>query len=126
MRKPLSSRSKILEEISCETWKDYVPEKARTLNAPSRVLISREYLVQERDQKDGIILLSICSVKYNGTSWQDKIEWDTLQDLKRQAGYGDRLALEVYPRDVDLVNVANFRHLWVMPKNYKFGWSQDE
>lgn len=36
-----------------------------------------------------------------------------LQRLKRECGRGDLDAVEVYPRDCDVVNVANMRHLFV-------------
>ena len=43
------------------------------------------------------------------------ISWDALQEIKNQIGFGDRLALEVYPPDSELVNVAPMRHLWISP-----------
>jgi len=43
------------------------------------------------------------------------ISWEELQDIKRQIGRGERFAVEVYPHDADVVNVANIRHLWVLP-----------
>ena len=30
--------------------------------------------------------------------------------------------MEVYPRTADLVNVANMRHLWVLPELLPFAW----
>ena len=56
--------------------------------------------------------------------WDENITWDDLQRLKREAGYGDKDAVEVFPADVDVVNVANMRHLWVFVGNYRlpFAW----
>ena len=31
-------------------------------------------------------------------------------------------AVEVYPPDVDVVNVANIRHLWIPPEGMPFTW----
>ena len=45
-----------------------------------------------------------------------------LQDIKRQAGLGDYMAVEIYPKDRDIVNVANMRHLWVLRDPLQFGW----
>lgn len=54
--------------------------------------------------------------------WVENITWDELQELKRQCGFGDWYAIEVYPRDKDVVNVANMRHLWVLQESLNVGW----
>jgi len=78
---------------------------------------SRQYLVQVFEEQAGMIRLSV-----NRTDWderakrfRDDISWDALQRLKAQAGYADRVAVEVYPPDRLIVNVANMRHLWILP-----------
>lgn len=45
--------------------------------------------------------------------------------VKRLVGYADKCAIEIYPPDQDIVNVANMRHLWVvdMPD---FAWKKDK
>jgi hypothetical protein len=30
--------------------------------------------------------------------------------------------VEIYPRDRDIVNIANMRHLWVMAEPLALGW----
>jgi hypothetical protein len=54
--------------------------------------------------------------------WVDGITWDELQSIKAQCGYGQHDALELYPIDSDVVNVANLRHLWVMASPVSFAW----
>ncbi|HID9686324.1 TPA: DUF7694 domain-containing protein [Citrobacter amalonaticus] len=54
--------------------------------------------------------------------WKDGISWDALQEIKSAVGYGDRDAVEIYPRDSDVVNVANMRHLWITPEPISFAW----
>jgi len=54
--------------------------------------------------------------------WVDGITWDDLQRLKREAGYGDREAVEVYPPAACVVNEANIRHLWILPSRMPFSW----
>lgn len=41
------------------------------------------------------------------------ISWDDLQRIKRECGYGDKDAIEFYPREADVVNLANLRHLYI-------------
>jgi len=40
--------------------------------------------------------------------------WDELMQIKRECGFGDHDCVEVYPRDCDIVNTANLRHLYIM------------
>lgn len=54
--------------------------------------------------------------------WVDGITWDELQSIKAECGYGQHDALELYPPDSDVVNVANLRHLWVMRELQTFAW----
>jgi len=56
--------------------------------------------------------------------WIDDISWDDLQEIKRSIGFGDQMAVEVYPRDKDLVNVDNMRHLWLIDNNTDLGWKK--
>jgi hypothetical protein len=78
---------------------------------------SRKFLVQEFAEDHGIVRLSV-----NRTEWDERqrrfredISWDDLQSLKAEAGYADRCAVEVFPPDDLVVNVANMRHLFVFP-----------
>jgi hypothetical protein len=84
---------------------------------------SRSFLVQAFGEGEGLIRLSVnrTTLGDNGR-WLENISWDELMQLKREAGFGDWYAIEVYPRDKDVVNVANMRHLWVMEKPLNIGW----
>ena len=62
------------------------------------------------------------AVSVEGDDWAVGISWDSLQDIKRRRGYGDKYAIEIYPREVDIVNVAAMRHLWVLPEPLNIGW----
>jgi hypothetical protein len=98
-----------------------------TAHDPVLVFQSNKYLVQVYEEYTfeypDLKRLSICRVKLGkGGRWQDGLTWDELQEIKRQCGYGDWWAIEVYPRDKDVVNVANLRHLWIMPEPLPIGW----
>lgn len=59
----------------------------------------------------------------NSANWIDgKFTWDDLMDIKRACGFGDTYAIEVFPRDRDVVNVANIRHLWLLDEPLPIGW----
>jgi hypothetical protein len=54
-------------------------------------------------------------------SWLSGISWDDLYRIKNECGYGDYDAVEVFPKEANLINVANMRHLWVMAHPLPFG-----
>lgn len=90
---------------------------------PIRAFRSRDFLAQIFAEPNGNIRISVNRTDQNkdGT-WKDGISWDELQEIKRQIGYGDRLAVEIYPPDRDVVNVANMRHLWVLQNHADLPW----
>lgn len=71
----------------------------------------------------GIIRMTVHRTELNSDGgWKDGITWDDLQRLKREAGFGDREAVEIYPPDDSVVNVANMRHLWILAERMPFSW----
>lgn len=44
---------------------------------------------------------------------KDGITWDELQQIKSDCGFGDFDAIEFYPKDSDVINNGNLRHLYV-------------
>ena len=85
-----------------------------------------EFLVQVFDEVElNITRLSINRVIRLGKRWDDGITWDELQEIKRLLGLGDKCAVEIYPPEKDVVNVANMRHLWITEPPY-FMWSKDK
>ena len=84
---------------------------------------SREFLVQVFAEKDGAQRLTISRthVLPNG-KWMPGITWDDLQRLKSQCGRAERWAMEIYPADEHLVDVANMRHLWILAEAPQFAW----
>ncbi len=81
---------------------------------------NRDYLVQVYKQGDWT-RLSICRTGFDPETnrWFDGISWDTLMKIKSAVGYGDRDAVEIYPKDDNVVNVANIRHLFILPFDHK-------
>jgi hypothetical protein len=83
-------------------------------NPPLKVWRSRFFLVQLFNQ-DGHLRLSINRTKINNEgNWCDGITWDELMACKHACGFGDRWAVEVFPPEQHVVNVANIRHLWLV------------
>lgn len=104
-----------LVRIQPEVWPTWPPRMIE-------VWRSRHFLVQVFSEAGNVQRLTICRTSHNGDSWDELITWDELMQCKRQCGRGDRDALEVYPADKDIVNVANMRHLWLPAEPVVFAW----
>ena len=114
-----AKRTEYLVELPVSQW----PDTSFMTIIPFSVWRSRKYLVQGFQEGNGIIRLSVnkTTMLPNGR-WDDGLVWDELQEIKRQLGYGDSQAVEIYPEDRNIVNVANMRHLWVLPERLNLGW----
>jgi hypothetical protein len=123
-RAEAEKRPATLTEIPQSEWR----ESQRYLRKPViRVWQSRKYLVQmyEEGALEGrtSLRLSVSRVTVNDEGrWEDGLSWDDLMQVKREIGYGHWYAVEVYPRDEDIVNVANLRHLWLFATPLAIGW----
>lgn len=101
------------------------PDEWPRLKPPDLVEVwrSRGFLVQIYTEPSGYQRMSICRSVHNGDSWVDQVTWDELMRLKRECGRGGLDAVEVFPADQDIVNVANMRHLFFPPEPLTFKWS---
>lgn len=61
---------------------------------------------------------NVVHIKVRRNNGKGDLTWNELQEVKRDAGYEDRTAIEVYPRHDEIVNCANIRHLWVLPEDF--------
>lgn len=90
-----------------------------------RVFVSKLFMVQEYHEKNQI-RLTVNLIKRRGNNWKDGITWDQLQQIKSEVGYGNKCAVEVYPEDNNVVNVANMRHLFVLLERPVFAWNKEQ
>lgn len=114
--------SATLTPIHRDEW----PVHRQGIPYPIEAFRSRDFLVQVFDEPSGL-RMSVNRTELKGFRdgqplWRDGISWDDLQRLKSEAGYGDRWAVECYPPDGEIVNVANMRHLWLLPEAPSYGW----
>jgi hypothetical protein len=78
--------------------------------------LSKDFMVQQFAPKRGWIRLTISRTELGDDGhWNDAITWEELMQVKRECGFADRDAVEAFPKDRDVINVANMRHLWVPP-----------
>lgn len=88
------------------------------------VFRSRELLVQVFEEKDHVFRLSVNRTQINEKGiWKDGITWEQLQAVKKSVGFGEHDAVEIYPKECDVVNKTNMRHLWIVqPNAIPFCW----
>lgn len=109
-----------MHEIPRDEWPG---SSLPTESQPIEFWRSRHFVAGVYQEAGGILRVSVNrAVMGPGGRWVDGITWDELQQVKREIGRGDRFAVEVYPADRDLVDVANVRHLWLLPEAPAFAW----
>lgn len=112
-----------LEDVPRDDWPMSVAVRAA---APVAVWRSRHYLVQQfAAPAPAVARLSCLRTSLSGDRWADGITWDDLQRLKAEAGFADAWAVEVFPAASEIVNVANIRHLWLLPAAPAFAWRKE-
>jgi hypothetical protein len=119
-RAEAKKRPVTLTEIPREMWPP-------TRTQQTHVWHSQKFVVQMFDETPFLgvdtrrISVSRVTLKSDGR-WDEDISWDELMQVKREIGFGDWYAVEIYPRDADIVNVANMRHLWMLAVPLNLGW----
>jgi hypothetical protein len=102
--------------------KDWPPDRGPAQRIG--VYRSRDFLIQVFSEDD-MTRISVNRTEINDSGqWCDDITWDELQFIKRHVGFSDKWAVEIYPGDSQIVNVANMRHLWILPEPPSFGWKK--
>lgn len=123
-------RARILEEnrrypdtMVLVPHSDYKAKPPRELQEVwrSRTMLCQIY------QYGGVTRLTISSTDYRAETGavRDGLSWDELMQVKRECGFGAYEAVEIYPADANIVNVANMRHLWITGEAMPFGWDVD-
>jgi hypothetical protein len=103
------------------------PSPSPYTKRPLVVWRSRDYLVQQWPEPafNGVEMRRLTVNRVNLGSnghWHADIPWDDLQRCKRETGHGDWYAVEIYPRERDIVHIANMRHLWLLAEPLGIGW----
>ena len=113
--------TKEMVQIPVEQWpKDDIPEGLVEVWRSCNILCQVYYLGEDAFR----VSMNRSALDQFG-NWEDTLSWDEIQEVKRQIGRGDHLAVEVYPRQKDIVNVAHMRHIWIIP-GLELGWSSEK
>src|SRR5690348_1630790 len=107
-----------LRAVPRETW----PITPASHEKPIELWRSRRFLVQIYEPKSGAQRMTICTTEPIGSTWRDGITWDDIQLLKAECGRAESWAVEIFPAKNEIVNVANMRHVWLLPNAPEFAW----
>ncbi len=127
MRKQATAWPEHLVEVPESEWPPRRILGNRVCEYPTGLWRSRHYLVQRFDEPphDGVevrrLSVNRVTLAIDG-HWDQNIPWEDLQRCKRETGHGDWYAVEIYPRDRDLVYLSNIRHLWLLAEPLRIGW----
>lgn len=131
-RRETRNRQKHLNQVNKHYSDTFVPimrsewpEEMQKAERLLQVFRNKNFLVQIFKEKASIRLsVSRTMLKTKG-QWSDNISWDELYMIKNAIGYRDCMFVEIYPREADLVNVANMRHLWMIEhEGTNIGWKR--
>ena len=94
---------------------------------PIGVFRSAHHLAQVFDEVDGAVRISVMRTMIdNDGHWLDGIVWDDLMAIKNQIGFAAHWAVEIFPPCDEVVNVANMRHIFVLPAAPSFAWRKEK
>lgn len=124
-RRAVQSRVRSWPQVLTELPRDQWPIRCQTMaHPPDRVFVSQTFIVQVyKDASHFRLSVSRSAVDEAG-NYPDGITWDELQRIKLECGFGGCWAVECYPPENDVVNVANLRHLWLLSEQPAFGWTR--
>lgn len=93
----------------------------------TQVFRNRRFLATVYNE-NGQMRLSVCRtvVDVETGRFAGGISWDDLQAVKSACGFGKAWAVEVFPPDKHVVDVANMRHLWILSAAPVFAWVNPE
>jgi hypothetical protein len=87
----------------------------------TRLFKNARLLVFFCDRPGGLQLMMVQRI-----DGRDGLTWDELYETKNVLGFADFEAVEIYPRVDMLVNVANMRHLWLLPNGRTMPFGLDK
>ena len=112
--KVVSRKPEIWGEWIDRTWLIHMVRHPISRITLAYGLSSNRYVVQISDEPTEIGLVTHLWI--NRCDGEREIPWRDKQRIKRELVGPDRTAIEVFPRDCDLVDQADMYHLWVLPE----------
>jgi hypothetical protein len=113
-----------MRQVPENEWPVMAPTTGKYPSIPLSVWRSKKFLACVWQEPTGYIRISIHRTIIDSSyQFVDGICWDDLQRIKNEIGFSDKDCIELYPAESDVVNVANIRHLFVLPEKSPYNWS---
>lgn len=113
------------DDMICIPKKDWDPKTRDHPKGPVKAWRSNRYLAHLYHDR-GFVRLSINRADMTPAGkWDDGLTWDEMMAVKDECGFGECWAVEVYPPNSEVVNVANMRHLWLFTEAPAYGWRKE-
>lgn len=113
-----------LKQVPRDKWpKSAVASAVASAVSIIEVWRSRKYLVVLY-QEPCCLRMTINRAELGAGGWKADLTWDEIQMIKDEIGRGKQWAVECYPPESEVVNVANMRHLWLLDQEPVFGWKR--
>lgn len=102
---------------------DWPPVETNEGEGRFKVFVNEHFLVQLFNEDNDIVRMTVNRLKVKKSGhWEDGITWDELMQIKRTIGYGSSFGVEAYPEDLQVINVANMRHIFLLPEAPSWAW----
>lgn len=124
---PIRHKRQLLRQESSKYNLSFVelPRVSDDPRAPIRAWRNR-YFLAALYLEHGRQRLSINSAEIDSSGdWKDGITWDQLQAIKSAVGFGDKMAVEIFPEDKHIVYDHNIRHLWILDERLPWAWTSE-
>lgn len=112
-KKLMKSGWNAFEDITDESIKNSRLDRTKF---PDRIWQNNIYIVQVFLEVNEWGLMEKTMIRRNDTA--PIHDWKVFQRIKNEIFGEERTALEVYPRESNLIDVANIYWLWVLPDDY--------
>lgn len=88
---------------------------------------SKNFIAQIYSEKNAVRISVVRTKLKDDGGFEEKITWEELMWIKDKLGYGNYDAVEILPKNSDVVNVANMRHIWIPDQNlFGFIWRNEK
>ena len=93
----------------------WMPQMDRCWNSDDGFQVMSRLIMTDWGKVEHAAIIIIGSMTTNGES---DISWATKMEIKNELFGENRLAIEVFPKKKNLVDVMDVYHLWVFPKDF--------
>lgn len=93
----------------------WMPQMDRCWMSDDNIQVLSRLLMTKWGKVEHVTITMPCAMTSKGES---DIPWDVKMQIKNELFGENRLAIEVFPKEKNLVDISDVYHLWVFPKEF--------